>query len=219
MHGLVNRAFQCFLTDSFGADLWAAVADAAGLGNGSGPATFEAMRVYDDAVSEALIAAACTRLNRSRDSLLEDLGTYLIWNHRVEPLRRLLRFGGRSFTEFLYSLEDLPGRTRLAVAEFILPELELDEVGDGHFTLRCRACPLGFGHVMVGVLRALADDYGALVVLEHLGQVPPVQRDSDRRAEGDRRVQGRMDELLSITVHDPDFHAGRRFDLAGAGAQ
>ncbi len=211
MHGLVNRAIQCFLHESFGAALWDAVAERAELTEALGPDGFEAMRVYDDALTEAVLAAACERLNRSRESLLEDLGLYLIWNDRLEPLRRLLRFGGRSFTEFLYSLEDLRGRTRLAVAELDLPELELDETGEGRFTLRCRACPPGFGHVMVGILRALGDDYGALVVLDHLGPVPPVARGDDRR------LQGRMDELLSIAVHDPDFHAGRRFDLAGSG--
>jgi hypothetical protein len=209
MHGLVNRAIQNFLRDSFGAEAWSTIAARAGLAEVLGPDGFEAMCVHDDALTETMLAAACERLNRPRESLLEDLGTYLIWNDRLEPLRRLLRFGGRSFTEFLYSLEDLRGRTRLAVAELDLPELELDDIGDGRFALRCRACPPGYGHVMVGILRALADDYGALVVLEHLGPKLPYADDAERR------IHGRRDELLSIAVHDPDFHAGRRFDLAG----
>jgi hypothetical protein len=212
MHGLVHLAIQCFLKDSFGAPLWEVVVEGAGLTEALGPDGFEAMSVHDDALTEAMLRAACDRLNRPRESLLEDLGTYLIWNDRVEPLRRLLRFGGRSFTEFLYSLEDLRGRARLAVAELDLPELELEDMGEAHFMLRCRACPAGFGHVMVGMLRALGDDYGALVVLEHLGPV------AARCDKDERRVQGRADELLSIAVHDPDFHAGRRFDLAGCGA-
>ena len=212
MHGLVNRAIQCFLHDSFGPGVWTAVANSADLTDVLGADGFEAMSVYEDAVTEAMLTAACDRLGRPRESLLEDLGTYLIWNEKLEPLRRLLRFGGRSFTEFLYSLEDLRGRTRLAVAQLDLPELELDEAGEGTFTLRCRACPPGFGHVMAGILRALGDDYGALVVLEHLGPVSP------RSDEEERRVHGRQDELLSIAVHDPEFHAGRRFDLVGIGA-
>lgn len=211
MHGLVNRAIQWFLHDSFGPEVWEAVVDRAGLADALGPDGFEAMSVHDDALTEAMLAAASERLNRPRESLLEDLGTYLIWNDRLEALRRLLRFGGRSFTEFLYSLEDLRGRTRLAVAELDMPEMELEEAGEGRFTLRCRACPPGFGHVMAGILRALGDDYGALVVLEHLGPVAPHADDDERR------VHGRHDELLSIAVHDPDFHAGRRFDLAGGG--
>jgi len=212
MHGLVNRAIESFLRDSFGAALWQEIAERACLADALGPDGFEAMTLHDDALTEAMLSAACARLDRPRESLLEDLGTYLIWNDALEPLRRLLRFGGRSFTEFLYSLEDLRGRTRLAVSEFDIPDLDLDEDGEGRFTLRCRACPPGYGHVMVGILRALADDYGALVVLEHLGAVAPLPQGCDRR------LQGRQDELVSIAVHDPDFHAGRRFDLAGTGA-
>ncbi len=77
------------------------------------------------------------------------------------------------------------------------PERVVDEVGPGKFTLTCRDGAFGFGHVMVGVLRALADDYGALAVLEHAG--------------GPDQKEG---AVISIEVHDPAYHTGRRFDLA-----
>lgn len=48
---------------------------------------------------------------------------------------------------------------------------------------------------MAGLLRTLADDYGALAYLEHLGRT------------GDR-------EQISIALLDTGFAAGRRFDLA-----
>lgn len=196
MHGLINKAIQSFLSDSFGIGTWHDIAQASGVTQYLGPDGFEAMQIYDDALTDAVLDAAATVLRRPRDSLLEDLGTYLISNERLEPLRRLLRFGGVSFTDFLYSLDDLQGRSQLAVPDLALPELAIDEAGTGAFRLTCRDCPAGFGHVMVGVLRALADDYGALAVLEHHG--------------GD----GPRDEVIGIEVHDPAFHAGRRFDLA-----
>lgn len=197
MHGLINKAIQNFLRDSFGQQAWRAIAASSGIDRPLGPDGFEAMQVYDDSLTEAMLNAAVSVLRRPRDSLLEDLGTYLISNPLLERLRRLLRFGGVSFTDFLYSLDDLQGRSRLAVPELALPELTLEE-GDeaGVFTLTCWGCPRGFGHVMVGILRALADDYGALVVLEHHG-------------EG-----GQGSEVIGIALHDPAFHAGRSFDLA-----
>lgn len=200
MHGLINKAIQHFLCDSFGAAAWHEIVRQSGLERHLGPDGFEAMQIYDDTLTDVMLIAASSILRRPRDSLLEDLGTYLISNHQLERLRRLLRFGGVSFTDFLYSLDDLQGRSQLAVPELALPELVLDE-GDerGGFTLTCRACPKGFGHVMVGILRALADDYGALAVLEHRGT----------GADGN--------EVIAIALHDPAFHAGRRFDLA-AGA-
>jgi len=197
MHGLINKSLQSFLSDSFGRSEWADIARESGVSQILGPDGFEPMQHYDDALTEAVLQAAVTALKRPRECLLEDLGTYLISNERLEPLRRLLRFGGVSFTDFLYSLDDLQGRSRLAVPELDLPELSVDEAGPGQFSLTCRAGPAGFGFVMVGILRALADDYGALAVLEHQGRDPST-----------------TDEVIVIEVHDPAFHAGRRFDLA-----
>lgn len=209
MHGLVNKALQSFISDAFGGVVWRDVAQHSGITQLLGADGFEAMQSYDGSLTEAVLDAAVVLLRRPRDSLLEDLGTYLIYNERMEPLRRLLRFGGVSFTDFLYSLDELQGRSHLAVPDLALPDLAISEVGADRFLLTCTGGPLGFGHVMVGILRALADDYGALVVLEHQGI-----RLTDR-ADG----APCMVELIEIAVHDPAYHAGRRFDLATEAAQ
>ena len=126
--------------------------------------------------------------------MLEDLGTYLVSHPSVEALRRLLRFGGLDFVDFLHSLEDLPGRARLAVRDLALPRMELDVLGERRFELRCIDAPEGFGHVLVGLMRAMADDYGALAVLEHLGR------------------KGRV-ERIGIDVTMSGFSPGRAFNL------
>ncbi|MCC5969786.1 MAG: heme NO-binding domain-containing protein [Pararhodobacter sp.] len=207
MHGLIGKAIQSFLSDSHGDLLWAEVALRSDLAHQLGPDGFEAMQLYDPALVEAVLDAATQLLGAPRGSLLEDLGTYLISNERLDPLRRLLRFGGVTFTDFLYSLDDLQGRTRLAVPELALPDLTITEDGPGHFLVICHQCPPGFGHVMLGILRAMADDYGALAVLEHCGsqQAGPSQS---------RRDDPALDELIAIELYDPAFHAGRRFELA-----
>ncbi|MGY6633365.1 MAG: heme NO-binding domain-containing protein [Alkalilacustris sp.] len=192
MHGLVNRALQCFLRDHYGARVWEDVARAAAAPAGG----FEAMLRYDDALTLRLLAAAARELDRPEDAVLEDLGAYLVTHPDREGLRRLLRFGGTELAEFLYSLDDLPGRCRLAVPDLDMPHLQLDECGDGRWTLTVRGPWPQFAPVMMGVLRAMADDYGALVLLE---MAPPL-------ADGARRI--------SIEVFDPRFTAGRPFDLA-----
>jgi len=195
MHGLVNKSLQTFLVDTFGMAAWQEIAHRSGVAQALGPDGFESMQIYDDSLTEALVDAAVAVLHCPRDSLLEDMGTYLVSNERMEPLRRLLRFGGVSFTDFLFSLDELQGRSRLAVPDFTMPDLTLEEGGLGQFTLVCRGGLAGFGHVMVGILRALADDYGALAVLD-LGAAAPGE------------------ERIVIEVHDPAFHGARRVDLA-----
>ncbi|MFP4275582.1 MAG: heme NO-binding domain-containing protein [Paracoccaceae bacterium] len=190
MHGLINRAIQGFVVDSYGLNAWQEVALRAGLGF----AEFESMLVYEDAVTERTLDAASARLDRPREVLLEDLGTYLVSHPNTEALRRLLRFGGESYEEFLHSLEELPERARLAVSDLHLPELELREAARGRFLLACGPGPAGFGAVLMGVLRAMADDYGALVILD--------------------RLEGTAErEIVQITLCHAGYSEGRAFEL------
>jgi hypothetical protein len=191
MHGLINRAFQSFLRDTYGAVLWEAVAQASAMA-GEG---FEAMLVYETSVTDRVIAAASAVLRRPRETVLEDFGHYLVSHPNLEPLRRLLRFSGSSYTDFLLGLEDLRDRARLAVPDLDLPDLRLTEAAADCFTLHCRAPLAGAGHVYLGLLRAMADDYGALVFLDHLGTQTGA-------------------EVISVQVAAARHSEGRRFDLS-----
>lgn len=195
MHGLINRSIQCFLRDTYGPDVWSDVAREANLGL----ASFEAMLIYDDQMTVAVIDAAARVLDRPREAVLEDMGTYLVSHHNVEALRRLLRFGGVGFVDFLHSLDDLQGRGRLAVPELDLPQLELIGGDAGLFTLHCRSAWPGAEHVVMGLLRAMADDYGALVLLDHQGMTE-------------------SGAIIGITLLDQRFAEGRRFVLASGAA-
>ncbi|SFK48365.1 heme NO-binding domain-containing protein [Shimia haliotis] len=195
MHGLINRAIQCFVRDSYGQRRWVDVTRMAGVE----VIDFEAMLHYDDSTTSALINAISNSLRVPQEAVLEDLGTYLVSHPNVEALRRLLRFGGVNFVEFLHSLDDLPERARLAVNDLSIPELELEEHCPEKFSLRCTYDYNGFGHVIIGVLRTMADDYGALVFLEHSGVEDGV-------------------EVIDITLIETAFASGRDFDL-GARAE
>jgi len=193
MHGIVNRSIQQFIVDVYGASLWAEIAVLVGA-----PADgFEALLQYDDTMTLALIETAALHLGRRRESFLEDLGAHLISR---ETLRRLLRFGGMDYTDFLFSLNELQGRAQMALPDLELPSLSLRARSDGQFTLEVRAETEGWGAVFTGLLRAMADDYGALVLIEMVSAEPP-----RRGRPGIERVE--------ITLHEARFASGRRFDL------
>lgn len=192
MHGLINRSIQCFLRDTYGASVWATVAQEARLGFDS----FETMLTYDRGLTDAVLTAAAKVLKRPRESVLEDLGTYLVSHPSTEALRRLMRFGGVTFDDFLHSLEDLPERARLALPDLDLPGLCLHEKASGDYQLQVTSAIAGAGYVMVGLLRAMADDYGALVLLD-IGT-----------AAGDA-------DVVHIQLLDHRHSIGRQFDLAG----
>ncbi|MGV8987928.1 MAG: heme NO-binding domain-containing protein [Cypionkella sp.] len=165
MLGLINRSFQLFISDTYGEAFWEIVAKVADI-RMSG---FESMLNYDDKLTDQVIDAASNLLSRPRESLMEDMGTFLVSHDSLLTMRRLLRFSGVNFSDFLNSVEELPERGRLVLPELELPDIELNDLGGGHFRLRCTARLAGTGHIVMGLLRAMADDYGALVLLDHLG--------------------------------------------------
>ncbi|PIE07182.1 MAG: heme NO-binding protein [Rhodobacterales bacterium] len=196
MHGLVNRSFESFLEVTYGAPLWAAVVEDLDTGFDS----FEAVLHYDDALSYQMLESASARLGKPPDMLLEDFGTFLVASPTAERIRRLLRFGGVDYEDFLASLEDLRGRARLAVPDLDLPQIEVGEQGGGTYRLACHSPHKGFGHVYLGLLRALADDYGALVLIDYEGESGGA-------------------EILTIQLADAEFAEGREFDLAAPVAE
>ena len=190
MHGLIYRSFQNYMTGSYGRDAWLQFAVWADVS----PPDFQAKLSYDDAMASAVLDAMGDVLRRERGDLMEDIGAYLVSHPNTEAVRRLLRFGGMNFEDFLHSLDDLPDRTRMAVSDMELPAIELHEHSAGCFSLICETPLEGFGHLMMGILRVMADDYGALALLE-------LERGSAGR------------DTVRIQLIETDYSHGRTFDL------
>lgn len=197
MHGLVNTLLQNFVVDVYGEEVWRDVVGMAGLDFDR----FEAMLLYHDDITHSTIAAASARLGKSRDDLLEDTGIYLVSHPNMSRIRRLLRFGGSDFVEFLETLDDLPERMRLAVPDLEMPRLRLSDQGRGKYWLRCGRKPEGTAQIILGALRAIADDYGALAFVDQIA-IPEDLRASD-------------DLLIEVTVLSTSFATGRAFELIG----
>ena len=206
MHGMINRVIERFARDTYGREFWIGVTRRLALDY----TEFEPMLTYEAELTQALLADIAAALDKPRDEVLEDIGTYLVSHPNVEALRRLLRFGGVTFLDFLHSLDDLPERARLAMSDLSLPALELRDYGPHSFGLTVGTgsgtgkgagaeMPDGFGHVIVGLLRAMADDYGALVMLDHKGLRDGV-------------------EIIDIQLLETAFAEGRSFDLGARSA-
>ena len=71
MHGLMNRAVQCFVRDTYGPRVWADVAVRADLGFDN----FEAMLAYDDQITFRVLDTICDMRGTPRRRSL----------NRVEP--------------------------------------------------------------------------------------------------------------------------------------
>ena len=199
MYGLLLRSLQGYLRATFGVAVWARVLRSAGLP----PDGFEPMLPYDAAILAQVLTAAEAALDRPVESLLEDLGTFLVADPGHQALRRLLRFGGGNFAEFLMSLEELPDRARLAMPDLVLPQIRLTETGPGLYRMALAQSLPALFPIMLGALRAMADDYGALVLI-----------DSEPSGVGTASAgEGRQ---LSVHILEAAHGAGRGFSLTEA---
>jgi hypothetical protein len=187
MDALMLRFLQGYVRDTFGPPVWQAICRHAGLA----VETFEPMLRYEPGMADRVASHAAAVLGRSVDAIWEDMGTYLVTSPGQEGVRRLLRFGGVGFADFLQSLDEMPGRARLAMPDLDLPEILLEEIAPDWFVLQCASHLHGTLRVLVGMLTAMADDYGTLCLIE---------------AEGADRI--------AIRILDSAHAAARPFDLA-----
>lgn len=190
MDALLLRSVQDYVLDTFGQAPWQEICAAADQSS----QTFEPMLRYPPGLADRIADIAAGVLGRPVEAIWEDIGTYLVTNPDREGVRRLLRFGGMSFGDFLHSLEELPGRARLALPDLDPPEITLDEVGPDRFELRCRSHLRGVPRVLTGMVTAMADDYGTLCLIDTTA-----------------------DDVIAISILDRRHAKARAFDLAMPG--
>ena len=196
MHGLLNKGLQGFLTHTYGPELWSDIVDAAQLPDEG----FETLLTYDVTLTWDVLSEASARLGKTKGTLLEDLGTYLVSDTKMDPIRRLLRFGGVDFSDFVGSLDELPERARLAVPDLNVPTVEVYDTGSDEYRILVQSDFGRFGRILAGVLRAMADDYGCLSLIEWDGDSP----------DG---------EVITVKLLDGAYAEGKRFLLSAELAQ
>jgi hypothetical protein len=187
MDALLLRLLQGYVRDTFGPAVWQAVCRRAALRT----ETFEPMLRYDLGTADRVVCCAAEVLGRPVEAVWEDMGTYLVTNPGHEGVRRLLRFGGASYGDLVMSLEELPGRARLALPDLRFPDVSVRETGPDRFEIGCASGGRGMVHVLRGLLTAMADDYGTLCLI-----------DVD------------ADQGIALQILDRSHAEGRRFDLA-----
>lgn len=190
MQGFANKAIQNFVCDMYGRARWSAITRDAD----AGVSRFEPFLTYDAEITQNILTAAEDNLGLPRAAILEDLGHYLVAHPHNESLRRLLRFSGASFEDFVLSLDELPDRARLVVDDINLPSITIRQELPETYELILGSELRGFVWVLIGALRAMADDYGALALID----------------KGDR--DGR--DAIHLTLANASFASGRQFDLA-----
>lgn len=197
MHGMICKSLEAFLSTTHGPLVWKQVRQAAELPFDR----FETMLSYPDAQFDAAQGAAAAHLNQDRIHLMEDIGTWICTHPPLEPVRRLFRFTGTTFQDLLLSIDEIDARGRMAVPDLGLPNYHLNQLTSSAYEVSSNWCVPGASGLLTGALRALADEYGALAMLD-VG--PAVRLD-----EG-------WSETVTIQLVQEAFYPVEAFSLGGA---
>ena len=190
---VVNKALEAFVCQRYGEKLWADLLIALSLPGYE----IEAMLTYEDGITYDPMDRLAKRQSKMHQDVLEDIGGYLVAEDSQASIRRLLRFGGATFEDFLLSLDDLNDCVALALDILDMPLIRVLLLSTEKIHVRVAPKWHGFSDVLVGLLRALADDYGALVFM-------------DRLADTDQT------ECIEVILIDHHHSAGTIFDLAAS---
>ncbi len=159
MHGMVNRSIEHFLRANYGDGIWHQVATDAGVDTGG----FNGLTKYPESVTAQLLRAASAQLDKTSFELLEDVGAWLV---QLESLRRLLRFSGSSFDDFVFALEELPGRVAMVLPGLPFKPITVSRKGDNRYLISGTDWQRGLPWIVAGALRGMADDYGVLALID-----------------------------------------------------
>lgn len=158
MHGLLNRSVEEYLRARYGEQLWRHAARAASVDERG----FLAIRDYPDSITVLMVDAAAQQLGIGSLDLFEDMGA---WLGQVEPLRRLLRFSGSDYADFVLALEQLPARGHMIVPGLHIPLICVSRDGPERFQIAMKTAASAWVHVVAGLLRQMADDFGVLALI------------------------------------------------------
>lgn len=154
MNRLIDHALRAFLVKTYGQDLVQHVS-----GETDGLRFRPELPVVEFATTG--LSTAASHLSKAPCEMFEDLGA---WLTQIEPIRRLLRFSGRDFHDFLLRLEELPGRAHLVLPKLGVPPLVIEAQDHCVWLIMPRPVP-AWQHLLTGLVRSMADDYGALCVI------------------------------------------------------
>lgn len=159
MLGLLNRSLELFLRATYGDQVWTEIAIRARID----PGCFSGLRPHPDDVTTRLLRAAASRLEKTAAELLEDTGGWIVQH---EALRRLLRFSGSAFSDFVLALEELPGRARMISPHLDFPSISVMQPETDRYRIEGAHWPRGLEWLISGALRGMADDYGVLALID-----------------------------------------------------
>jgi len=163
MYGLVNRAIEEMVQESYGNEVWKRICASAGMDT----PTFISNEPYPDEVTYRLVTAASEQLGLPADDVLRAFGEYWVLETGLKAYGPLMRAGGRTLKEFLVYLPKFHVHIQVMFPELRPPEFECLNITEDSLDLHYRSPrPPGLEPFVEGLIMGLAKMFNTEVGIE-----------------------------------------------------
>lgn len=155
MYGIVYKAIQDLITDSYGADEWEAVKEKSGVDVDF----FISNEPYSDDIMNKLAGATSEVLGITVDHVLNAFGEWCVLKTIKEKYGGFIATGGENLREFLVNLPLFHNRIMLMHPMFTSPEFKISNIKDNSISVHYHFKKEGLQEFVKGLLAGLAKMY------------------------------------------------------------
>ena len=162
MYGIVNKAIESLVIESFGDEKWEKIKEASGVQVDF----FISNEPYDDSITYSLAIAVANEMKLSVGDVLIAFGEYWILHTAKEKYGNMLEAGGNNLREFLINLPAFHNRIMLIYPKLTPPEFKVSDLKENSLHLHYISNRAGLKEFVVGLLQGLGKLYKTEVTLE-----------------------------------------------------
>jgi len=159
MYGIVNKAIQDLITETFGEDKWEAVKEKSAVDI----EFFLSNEPYDDDITYKLAGAASEVLGISVGEVLQAFGEWWILKTGKEKYGGLMEAGGNNLREFLVNLPLFHNRIMLMYPKLTPPEFKVSNLEENAIQVHYFSKREGLQEFVRGLMHGLGKMYGVEV--------------------------------------------------------
>ena len=164
MYGIVNKAIEDLVKETWGVEKWEAVKDRCNIDIDY----FISNEPYPDSVSYNLVGAISNEMNIPAGEVLHSLGEWWVLRTGKEKYGGLMEAGGNSLKEFLVNLPAFHNRVILMYPKLTPPEFRLSDMTDNSVHVHYISKREGLQEFVRGLFIGLGKMYNTPLKIELL---------------------------------------------------
>jgi hypothetical protein len=164
MYGIVNKAIEDLVTETFGPEQWDAVKEKSGVDVDY----FLSNEPYDDEITYKLAGAAAEVLGITVGQVLQAFGEWWVLKTGKEKYGGLMEAGGSNLREFLFNLPMFHNRIMLMYPRLTPPEFRVSDATENSIHVHYHSKREGLQEFVRGLLSGLAKMYQTEAQIELL---------------------------------------------------